>query len=113
MKELVEGAILGYAVNCCADSFNPTKLRLETEKDQELQNKIYKRYFGELSYEDICELVDQVSAIVEDNELTLENKNNIIENKVMRSLSNKQKRQLAAEECADSGVLRRKGYSVL
>lgn len=106
MKELVEGAVLGYVVNCCADSFNPTKLRLETEKDQELQNKIYKRYFGELSYEDICELVDQVSAMVEDNEL-------ILENKVMRSLSNKQKRQLAAEECADNGVLRRKGYSIL
>lgn len=103
----------GYAINCCADSFNPIKLRSETEEDQELQNKIYKRYFGELSYEDICELVDQVSAMVEQDELTFENKNSIIENKIMRSLSSKQKRQLAAEECADSGVLRRKGYSVL
>lgn len=103
----------GYAINCCVNSFNPIKLRLETEKDQELQNKIYKKYFGELSYEDICELVDQVSAMVGDDELTLVDKNRIVENKVMRSLSSKQKRQMAAEECADVGVLRRKGYPIL
>jgi uncharacterized protein YeaO (DUF488 family) len=101
----------GYSIDCCAKGFNPTKLRSETEKDQELQNKIYQKYFGELSYEDICELVDQVTAMVEQDEITIADKNRVVENRVMRSLSSKQKRQMAAEECSDIGVLRRKGYS--
>lgn len=102
----------GLSVNCCAEDFNPTKLRLETVEDRELQNQIYQKYFGKLSYEDINELVDQVTLMIERGEVSPEDKDFIIENKLMRNLSNKVKRERAAQECADSGVLRRKGYSL-
>ena len=100
----------GPSVNCCAKGFNPIVLRLETPEDRELQNKIYQKYFGKLSYEDVCELVDQVTAMVECGEITAADKDFVIENQLMRTLSSKQKRQLAARECAEIGVLRRKGY---
>ena len=102
----------GLSVNCCAEDFNPTKLRLETAADRELQNQIYQKYFGKLSYEDINELVDQVTLMVERGEISSADKDFIIENKLMRNLSNKIKRERAAQECADSGVLRRKGYAL-
>lgn len=102
----------GLSVNCCAEDFNPTKLRLETAADRELQNQIYQKYFGKLSYEDINELVDQVTLMVERGEISSADKDFIIENKLMRNLSNKTKRERAAQECADSGVLRRKGYAL-
>lgn len=102
----------GSSVNCCAEDFNPTKLRLETAEDRELQNQIYQKYFGKLSYEDINELVDQVTLMIERGEISPEDKDFIIENKLMRNLSNKIKRERAAQECAEAGVLRRKGYSL-
>jgi hypothetical protein len=102
----------GLSVNCCAGDFNPTKLRLETAADRELQNQIYQKYFGKLSYEDINELVDQVTLMIERGEISSADRDFVIENKLMRNLSNKTKRQMAAEECADSGVLRRKGYTL-
>lgn len=102
----------GMSVDCCAGDFNPTKLRLETIADRELQNQIYQKYFGALSYEDVNELVDQVSLMIDRGEISSEDRDFAIENKLMRNLSNKLKRQLAAEECAGTGVLRRKGYSL-
>lgn len=102
----------GYSVNCCAGSFNPTKLRLETIEDRELQNQIYQKYFGKLSYEDVNELVDQVALMVERGEISAEDKDFVVENKLMRSLSNSSKRIKAAQECADIGALRRKGYTL-
>lgn len=102
----------GLAVDCCAGSFNPTKLRLETAEDRELQNQIYQKYFGKLSYEDVNELVDQVTLMIERGEISASDKDFAIENKLMRSLSNKIKRAHAAQECADIGVLRRKGYTL-
>lgn len=102
----------GLSVNCCAGDFNPTKLRLETAADRDLQNQIYQKYFGKLSYEDINELVDQITLMIERGEISPEDKDFIIENKLMRNLSNKVKRLRAAEECSEAGVLRRKGYSL-
>ncbi len=102
----------GLSVNCCAESFNPTKLRLETREDRELQNKIYQKYFGILSYEDVNELVDQVTSMVERGEISAADKDFIIENKLMRNLSDKIKRAYAAQECVDIGILRRKGYTL-
>lgn len=102
----------GLSVDCCAGSFNPTKLRLETAADRELQNQIYQKYFGKLSYEDINELVDQVTLMIERGEISAEDRDFAIENKLMRNLSNKTKRERAAQECADNGVLRRKGYAL-
>ena len=102
----------GMSVDCCAGDFNPTKLKLETITDKELQNQIYQKYFGALSYEDVNELVDQVSSMIDRGEISSEDRDFAIENKLMRNLSNKLKRQLAAEECAGAGVLRRKGYSL-
>ena len=100
----------GPSVSCCAKGFNPIVLRLETPEDRELQNKIYQKYFGKLSYEDVCELVDQVTAMVDRGEITEQDKDFMIENQLMRTMSSKQKRQMAAKECAEIGVLRRKGY---
>jgi hypothetical protein len=102
----------GLPVDCCAGNFNPTKLRLETIADRELQNQIYQKYFGTLSYEDVNELVDQVALMIDKGEISAEDRDFAIENKLMRNLSNKIKRQKAAEECADDGVLRRKGYTL-
>ena len=100
----------GFSVNCCAKGFNPTMLRLETSEDREHQNKIYKKYFGNLTYEDVCELVDQVTTMVERGEITVKDKDFVIENTLMRTMTSRQKRQMAAKECAEVGVLRRKGY---
>lgn len=95
----------GSPVDCCGEGFNPIALRKETALDRELQNKIYQKYFGKLSYEDVCDLVDKVSLFVEEGERDF-----LVEDKLMRTLSNQEKRQLAAKECADIGILRRKGY---
>ena len=100
----------GLPINCCGGSFNPTKIRKETAEDRELQNKIYQKYFGKLSYEDVNELVDQVTIMIDRGEISAADKDFVIENKLMRSLSNKTKRAHAAQECAELGVLRRKGY---
>ena len=100
----------GGSINCCSKGFNPTKLRKETDSDRDLQNRIYQKYFGKLSYEDVSELVDKVSALVEAGEISDIDRDAIVEDKLMRSLSNQQKRQLAAQECSDLGILRRKGY---
>lgn len=102
----------GMSVACCAGDFNPTRLRLETIADRELQNQIYQKYFGTLSYEDVNELVDQVALMIDRGEISAEDKDFAIENKLMRNLSNKVKRLRAAEECSDNGVLRRKGYAL-
>ena len=100
----------GGSINCCSRGFNPTILRKETDSDRDLQNRIYQKYFGKLSYEDVSELVDEVSALVEAGEISDIDRDAIIEDKLMRTLSNQQKRQLAAQECSELGVLRRKGY---
>ena len=100
----------GDRINCCSASFNPTVLRKETEIDRNLQNLIYQKYFGKLAYNDVCDLVDEVTNLVENGQITSEAKDSLIENKLMRTYSDKQKRQLAAEECVELGVLRRKGY---
>ena len=102
----------GLSVDCCAGSFNPTKLRLETAEDRELQNQIYQKYFGKLSYEDVNELVDQVTSMIDRGEISAADRDFVIENKLMRSLSNKIKRAHAAQECADNDILRRKGYAL-
>lgn len=102
----------GERVNCCADSYNPTRLRLEKDKDRELQNLIYQKYFGKLDYNDVCDLVDEVSKLVEEEEITSEVRDAIIENKLMRTYTEKQKRQLAADECVELGILRRRGYQL-
>ena len=58
----------------------------------------------------MCDLVDEVTNLVENGQITSEARDSLIENKLMRTYSDKQKRQLAAEECIELGVLRRKGY---
>lgn len=100
----------GDSINCCGKGFNPIVLRKETDVDRELQNQIYQKYFGKISYEDVNELVDKVAALVEAGEISAEDRDRIIEDKLMRTLSNQEKRSLAAKECANLGVLRRKGY---
>lgn len=100
----------GDPINCCGKGFNPIVLRKETDTDRELQNQIYQKYFGKLSYEDVNELVDKVAALVEAGEISAADRDRIIEDKLMRTLSNQEKRSLAAKECANLGVLRRKGY---
>ncbi len=100
----------GSSINCCGKGFNPILLRKETDIDRELQNQIYQKYFGKLSYEDVNELVDKVAALVEAGEISAEDRDRIIEDKLMRTLTNQEKRTLAAKECADLGILRRKGY---
>lgn len=100
----------GDRINCCSASFNPTVLRKETEVDRDLQNLIYQKYFGKLAYSDVCDLVDEVTNLVESGEITSEVRDSLIENKLMRTYTDKQKRQLAAEECVELGILRRKGY---
>lgn len=102
----------GNTIDCCANSFNPTKLRIETPEDRDKQNSIYQKYFGELSYEDVNELVEQISSMVDKGEISPEDKDFIMENRVMRSWSNQMKRNCAAQECATKDVLRRKGYTL-
>lgn len=104
-----QGINVGYKIKCCATSFNPTSLRKETEADRELQNKIYQKYFGKISYQDLCDLMDTVSDMVERGEITAQDKDEVIDNKIMRTLSDKAKRRRAALECARAGVLRREG----
>ena len=101
----------GNTIDCCANSFNPTRLRIETSEDRNTQNSIYQKYFGELSYEDVNELVEQISSMVDKGEISPEDKDFIMENRVMRSWSNQMKRNCAAQECAIKDVLRRKGYT--
>lgn len=103
--QMEQGVKLGSRVNCCADSFNPTLLRKETLEDQEIQNKIYQKYFGRLNYQDVCELTD----IVAYGEITEEEREEIINNTIIKTLSDRTKRKLVAHECALAGVLRREG----
>ena len=48
--------------------------------------------------------------MVERGEITVRDKDFVIENTLMRTMTSRQKRQMAAKECAEVGVLRRKGY---
>lgn len=108
-RQMALGIKLGDKINCCAVDFNPTSLRKETSADRELQNKIYQKYFGKLSYQDLCDLMDTVSDMVDRGEITERDKDEIVDNKIMRTLSDKVKRRRAATECALAGVLRREG----
>lgn len=94
-----------YGIDCCADSFNPTHLRLTTEQDKETREKIYSKWFG-IKHQEVLDLVDYIEYYDDD----YIDKEDLMQLKLCQRLSDKEKRQAAAEECVQAGVLRRKGY---
>lgn len=98
-------ALEDYGIDCCADSFNPTHLRLTTEEDKEVREKIYSKWFG-IKHQEVLDLVDYIEYYDDD----YINKEDLMQLKLCQRLSDKEKRKAAAEECVQAGVLRRKGY---
>lgn len=94
-----------YGLDCCADSFNPTSLRLTTEEDKEVREKIYSKWFG-VKHQEVLDLVDYIEGYDDD----YIDKEDLMQLKLCQRLSDKDKRMAAAGECAKAGVLRRKGY---
>lgn len=96
-------------IDCCADSFNPTYLRLTTEEDLEKREQVYKKWFGTVRQQDVMDLVDYIDEY-EDYCIP---KDELMQLKLCQRLSDKEKRLAAAKECAELGVLRRKGYRLV
>lgn len=95
-------------IDCCADSFNPTKLKITTQTDIDVRQKIYDKWFGRVYTQDAIELVDYITDYPE----SYIDKEELEQLKLCRRLSDKEKRIAAARECADNGVLRRNGYFI-
>lgn len=96
-------------LDCCADSFNPTYLRLTTEEDLEKREQIYKKWFGTVSHQEVFDLVDYI----DEYEDCCIPKDELMQLKLCQRLSDKEKRLAAAKECAELGVLRRKGFRLV
>lgn len=97
-----------WGIDCCADSFNPTTLRITTDKDLEKREQIYKKWFGTIKHQDVIDLVDYID---EYGDCYIP-RDELMQLKLCQHLSDKEKRIAAAQECAKLGVLRRKGYHV-
>lgn len=96
-------------IDCCADSFNPTSLRITTEEDLEKREQIYKKWFGVIHHQEVFDFVDYIDEY-EDCYIP---KDELMQLKLCQRLSDKEKRLAAAKECAELGVLRRKGYRLV
>ena len=94
-----------WGIDCCADSFNPTYLRLTTQEDLQKREEIYKKWFG-VTHQEVIDLIDYI----EDYDDDYIDKEEILQLKLCQRLTDKEKRQKAVEECVKAGVLRRKGY---
>ena len=94
-----------WGIDCCADSFNPTSLRLTTPEDLEKREEVYKKWFG-IKHQEVLDLVDYIDEY-EDCYIP---KDELLQLKLCQRLTDKEKRIAAAQECAKLGVLRRKGY---
>lgn len=91
-------------VDCSAEGFNPTRLSKTTEEQLAIREGIFREVFDEISYTEIMELVE---AIEEED-----NRDELLETRLMRRMSDQEKRAYAVQKCAERGVLFRKGYEM-
>lgn len=96
-------------IDCCADSFNPTCLRITTEEDLKKREQVYEKWFGTINHQDVFDLVDYIDEY-EDCYIP---RDELMQLKLCQRLTDKEKRLAAAKECAELGVLRRKGYRLI
>ena len=95
-------------LDCCADSFNPTYLRVATKEDKEIREKIYEKWFGKRTNEEVLSVIDYIS----EYEDVYISKDELMQLKLCQLLTDKERRMAAAKECASQGVLKRKGYII-
>lgn len=96
-----------WSIDCCADSFNPTSLRISTKEDLKKREQIYKKWFG-VRQQEVLDLVDYIDEYAD----CYIPKDELMQLRICQRLSDRAKRIAAAKECAESGVLKRKGYHV-
>lgn len=96
-------------IDCCVDSFNPTSMRITTDEDLEKREQVYKKWFGTIRHQEVLDFVDYIDEY-EDCYIP---KDELMQLKLCQRLSDKEKRLAAAKECAELGILRRKGYRLV
>lgn len=97
-----------WGIDCCVDSFNPTSMRITTEEDLERREQVYKKWFGTIPHQEVLDFVDYIDEY-EDCYIP---RDELMQLKLCQRLTDKEKRLAAAKECAELGILRRKGYHV-